>query len=280
MRWRRSAARSACAGRSCSRWSTSRGPRRASSTRLRSSPGSGSPTASRLLDGARAEADESREATAKYRERLAHNVLIWLADRTWLDHWYGEEPKSTPYYKIAGGKYIDDAERLVPGSLAAKQAREQLNQPSELTLVKNKAIVWTSEVDRAIPYQVEEIGKVPPALRSSPQPRETSSTWTGPTKTSGRRPARLRRAAGPGRRVLRHESVPAPPQEAKPTLTKPEVRDTNVDLKGFFRGQAFAGRTEVQIHPLPEIQMLGPDFTNRPGHRRPGRSGRSSISSA
>src|SRR5262249_21035881 len=53
---------------------------------------------SRLLDGARAEADDSREATARYRERLVHNLLIWLADRTWLDHWYGEDPKNTPYY--------------------------------------------------------------------------------------------------------------------------------------------------------------------------------------
>jgi hypothetical protein len=220
---------------------------------------------SRLLDGARAEADDSREATARYRERLVHNLLIWLAGRTWLDHWYDEEPKSSPYYKIAGGKYIDDAERLVPGSLAVKQAREQLNQPSELALMKSKAVVWTSEVDRPISYQIEEVGKVPPGspvVAASPGDfldlnQAEEDVWRVAPRGTGEQLAQV--AAF---------SVTSPflkTQEEAPTLTKPEIRDTNFDVKGFFRGQEFHGRTEVQIHPLPEIHMLGPDFTNRPG---------------
>src|SRR5262249_11923475 len=102
-----------------------------------------------------------------------HNLLIWQAERCFLDHWYARKPKE-PYYKQAGELYLEDAKRLVtgtPGELdsAQQDARWQdVKKAGEFLLPKHFTITgiplvdWTSERSLEMKYDMEAPKEVLP----------------------------------------------------------------------------------------------------------------------
>ena len=73
----------------------------------------------RQIDGSAPRLEESvHEAAARLRETRVHDLLLAMADRAWLDHWYDEDPNppTPPYYKVAGSRFIDDASKLLTGA--------------------------------------------------------------------------------------------------------------------------------------------------------------------
>ena len=211
---------------------------------------------SRQLDGAGAAAEADNEAAKKYRERLVHDLLLWLAERTWSDHWYDEDRKNTPYYQVAGDKYLAEAGRLVPTSSEVKDAQRRLKERSRLAFEKTESIVLTSEASKPASYRVVDEGKVPPgspvlsAKAGQFLKLDQADSWVAVKRPGEGKPTQPLAFA-----------VNCPKLEdlaVNPKLTRPKADLTTFDVQGFFRGQVFEARTPVEIHPLPEISVLGP----------------------
>ena len=114
----------------------------------------------RLIDTG-APAFEGVEPTARLRETQVHDLLLAMTDRTWLDHWYGEDPKDTPYYKVVGKRYFEDASKLVTNSPLLDDAREHLARVGKLELTGRPSWILTSERSADLAYKIEAKGVVP-----------------------------------------------------------------------------------------------------------------------
>ncbi len=52
----------------------------------------------RLIDAGAEPLSDEPEWTTRLRETRVHDVLLWLADRAWEDHWYNDNPHERPFY--------------------------------------------------------------------------------------------------------------------------------------------------------------------------------------
>ncbi len=219
---------------------------------------------SRLIDGGAAPLDESvGEATSRYRQTRIHDLLLWMAERTWQDHWYDEKPQAKPYYKFAGSRFVTDAAKLFPKTAEVLKIKTLLDQsgqfqldltkPSQLPLDGPPRLVLTSERSLAVSYRIVETGPIPPGLPV--------------VKPRVDRLLQLEDDA-PGYQIARRtrgETIdftlfsPLLRQaESNPLLIRPRVEQTTLSVDGLFRGQLFGCRTEVELHPLPEVVAIGP----------------------
>jgi hypothetical protein len=124
----------------------------------------------RQLDGAFVLADNPVQEARKLR---AHELLLWLARRTYLDHWYDEN--NQPYYRAAANLYVEGAQSLVAGSsdLTSQQkedrlekvrpVRDYVNQKAALAaqLVRPQRPDFTGESAISLHFSVDR-GGVPP----------------------------------------------------------------------------------------------------------------------
>lgn len=72
----------------------------------------------RYLDGAGAQT-LTHDPCAENRAVNLHQLLVWQAQRAFQDHWWSEDQKAKPYYKLACEAYLHDAKEL-----ATPQSRE------------------------------------------------------------------------------------------------------------------------------------------------------------
>ena len=79
-----------------------------------------------------------------------------MAERTWRDHWYDEQPKEKPYYQVTGSRLITDASKLFPQSPEVSVEQERLALAGKLELdgpptrvVSSERSVGLSYVDRS-----------------------------------------------------------------------------------------------------------------------------------
>ena len=78
----------------------------------------------RLVDrGEDPPASSAVEPSSRYRQARVHDFLIWMADRTWRDHWYSEKPTAPPYYQAIVARLFNDAQGLFPELREADQKR-------------------------------------------------------------------------------------------------------------------------------------------------------------
>jgi len=200
--------------------------------------------------------ESAREAAARLREARVHNLLLEMAKRTRLDHWYDEEPKDHPYYQVVGSKFLTDAENLFPNSPIVAAEREKLNQKAELGLEGPPHQVLTSEPSVALSYKIVPIGNgdIPegiPVVRPDP---DSQLELEGATNE-------FRAVSRGGKSDSIEFSVKSPLlQKARidPKLIRPEVRMAALKVEGRFRGQHFDRTTEVQLHPVPDTIAIGP----------------------
>ncbi len=81
----------------------------------------------RQLDRAAPRLEESAiEPTARLRQARVHDLLLEMARRAWLDHWFDEKPNDTPYYRLASTRFVSDASKLFPDSPRVREVQEQL----------------------------------------------------------------------------------------------------------------------------------------------------------
>jgi hypothetical protein len=200
---------------------------------------------------------EGVEPTARLREIRVHDLLLAMADRAWLDHWYGEDPKDTPYYQVAGKRYFEDASKLVTNSPLLDDARERLARLGKLELKGPPSRILTSERSADLPYKIEAKGVVPahgfavikPVLVKG-GPLELEGSQTGYRAVSGEPKSDAVEFGVKSPLILRYET--------NDSGNRPQIQSTALNITGTFRGQPLEFTTKIELQPVPDTVAIGP----------------------
>ena len=216
----------------------------------------------RLLDGGAPAVPESKaEATASLRLSRVHDLLLWMAERTWKDHWYDEDPKAIkPYYQAAGQRFASDAEKLVARSAELPRVLKLLAQKDRLKL------------DGPIPAGADQRAEQGPALprlgrgRSAPRAarHQARAGLAAPARRGERRlsPGAWRTGGDKVSFTVFDPAIRG--AERDPKLSRPRMTRSRFTVKGMFRGQHFDGVTDVELHPSPDVVAIGPQAPDPP----------------
>ncbi len=222
----------------------------------------------RLIDrGEDPPADSLVEPSSRYRQARVHDFLVWMADRAWRDHWYSEKPTAPPYYQAIVTRLFNDAEGLFPELREADQKdRQRYSAPGRLALAlkgpDEDHLVVTSELQVSAEYSVvDETGPetVPPGGIPVVRPQVTKELNLVP-------PIADYRAAARGPDAVTDFHFNSPTFEAaerrgdglEALLLSPAGRSAALTVEGFFRGQVFSRRTEVDLQVVPDALAIGP----------------------
>ena len=210
----------------------------------------------RLLDGgARALVETEIEPASRKRQVTVHNVLLWMADRAWRDHWYAEEDKlRPPYYQVVGGRFVKDAGEIFRETAETKAAQERLDRPGDYQVKGPQTLVVTSELSVPAAFQIARTGTLPPGIpvvRTLPDRLLQVEGVNNGFQTASQE--------GGGETIgLTLSRTPPKAGQAEPPLLKPRVDNSTLTVEGFFRGRTFSCKTDVRLHLLPEIVAIGP----------------------
>lgn len=221
--------------------------------------------------GAMAKAGSPSEALRRVR---LHDLLLWLAERTLRDHWFGESARSDDvYYRDVGRQLVADARTFVEESSEAKEREEQLDQPGELTFGGPEHLDWTSEraIDLSFDLKPVEGANVPlgtAIVRGAARDRnllEIAAEGAPRSTHETGKPS----SAGPEANALRYRlESPFVASAEEKQLEHFPVKSTTFDVTGFYRGQSFARTVDVKVHASPTSTLMS--------HPKPG-SGRIAV---
>lgn len=200
----------------------------------------------------------SNDPPGQYRRLTTAQLLLWQAQRCWLNHWYSENPQAMPYYRVAGGVYLEDAARLTRPDPQLDRWRKKLNQSGGLVLSTDARIDLTTELERDLEFVVQPApgADVPPGM-----PVLWINTGEGLTSavpSPGTRQVReLDEKTGKGRFrcVITSPSLEA---AAKSPPPRPTVESSSVSAYAWFRGQQFNATSSVYLHLRPDTTRLHP----------------------
>jgi hypothetical protein len=225
----------------------------------------------RLLDGA-GSLFLTQDPPGQYRKHLVQELTIWQAERALEDHWYDEDPVKTPYYRVAGQSFLNDARRLDKRHEKIAGLEKRLLRDWRLKLVLHSApgypapgaapdaptiLHLTSEDRFPLRYrlQAEEAGPATPGLPVVWAEGGTALTTEAPQL--GQRLVRsLERGADPAL-----DCVVSSPELRKAEVNPPAVprpQETEFTVRGQYRGREFGLKTVVRLHPLPETVVSAP----------------------
>jgi hypothetical protein len=209
----------------------------------------------RQIDGAAPPLEEDAvEASARLRQARVHDLLLALAERARLDHWYGEDPKETPYYRVVGSRFVKDALYLFSNSPLAQATEKRLEEKGEFRISGALRRILTSEASARLAYEVVAEGAVPeglPVVRPVPD-RLLELQGDGGGFRTVERGARSDKAAFlVGSPLIRRAETDA-------KLNRPIIEPTALVIEGSFRGQPLTHRTDVLLHPVPDTVAIGP----------------------
>ncbi len=219
----------------------------------------------RLLDGP-SSAALPRELFDEGRKIRLHDLLLWLADRTWRDHYrfdIDDDPNAAVYYQSAGDLLVTDARKMIEReglSAAQRQKRQQavtamsdrlkpprigltFPAPARPSDPNQKRLAITSERAIDIRYRIDAPAEVLPGfpvlwLDGSAERLVIDSFGQEKPQTSFT------------------PSFPfnndfADKDERKP-LDAPKRDPGSVGLTAVFRGQRLRRATTLEFHRLPE----------------------------
>jgi hypothetical protein len=205
--------------------------------------------------------EQTAEPAGRLREKRVHDLLIWLAQRAWLDHWHDENPQAKePYYRSLGTSYLADAAKLFPElDKSREEARALIAAKGDLKLEGPVSAVLTSERVAPLSFRVVDAGKVPPGgipvVRSRPDPSlemvAGAREYQGAPRTESPERVEFRIGSPLIREFERFQDG------HDPRYAKPQPRTAPFRVEGFFRGQRFSMTTEVALHPVPDLVALG-----------------------
>ncbi|HZW33082.1 MAG TPA: hypothetical protein VFF52_20365, partial [Isosphaeraceae bacterium] len=218
---------------------------------------------SRLVDpGTDPPAGSAAEPAARHRQARVRDLLLWMAQRAWSDHWYEEKPEAKPYYQEIVARLLGVAEKLFPELGEAHQKlRERLLAPARLDLDGPERLVLTSEFEAPASYRVIDRGPgtVPagsPVARPRLDPLLQLAEGTAGFRLAprGQPDASLTfRLTTPIVREAERRQA-----EGDPHFTRPVIQPASLTVEGFFRGQVFARKSSVELHPVPDAVAIGP----------------------
>jgi hypothetical protein len=154
-------------------------------------------------DMVRNEKSERVNPVDRLRRLRAHRLMLWLAQRTWEDHWFEPGPGRLTYYIPAAKAYLDTARGLFePEQLSKAFVRAEDDMPKKLVpaglaVTKDADPYWTTEFSFPLAWQVQPEPGVPPGIPmvwleakkgDSPgqgvqiQPRKAITPWPTPAK--------------------------------------------------------------------------------------------------
>jgi hypothetical protein len=213
----------------------------------------------RRLDAGQWQAANS-DAPVFARRADIQTLLVWQATRTWTDHWYGEDQRSVPYYRIIGLDYLRDARRLDPfgraDSPGAEVVRKQLEASAAITIASARGDRHMIAGDRLV---VDASLSAPRGISVTGYPLlwadlEHKLTF-GRLQDAGRAVVK----AGTGTDV----------EQLAVTLTCPELmraeesppadasaEQSAVVWRGYYRGQKPAATTPILLHPVAESTRI------------------------
>jgi Mg-chelatase subunit ChlD len=224
----------------------------------------------RQLDGS---APDVPNAVLDYRKLNTHRLLLWQGHRTYLDFWAERGRTATPYYRFAGGRYLDDAKKLL-----ADISREDVMTPQERTdrqseLVKGQRELVPTALRLNCPahldYTTEE--KLTAQFNVETGPLVPTGTMVIQVEAEGAQESpKLLELLGPkdnGRIALKLGGNPATAslecqfkspyleEEAKKPSTAGEARNAALLVRGVYRGhkQDLDPRVAVDLHPIADL---------------------------
>ncbi len=204
------------------------------------------------------------EPSSRYRQARAHDLLLWMAERAWLDHWYSEDPEAPPYYQAIVARLRNDAQALFPELHEADQKYfERLEASGRLTLESPQRLVVTSELAvSAECHVVDESGsQLVPVPEGIPVLRPLISGPLTLTDSSAEyRTATRGKQATVGVGLTSPIMVIAESRASgfETLLANPASRRAGLSIDGFFRGQVFSRPTEIDLQVVPDEVAIGP----------------------
>lgn len=181
-----------------------------------------------------AHASVSDEPIDRVRRESVRGYLAFQANRTFVDHWYGEG--DTRYYHLAIQRLSGDANSMVAAFPPADDPFKSLLEEEKLFPVVPK-----------LPTRIAITDEPKPAVRfhftANPIPKVEgfSVFWIDPKSRSSIHTT-------PRDAVIAHNLTrPAPPQP----LT-PKAQSENLVVAGFFRGRSFNAPTPVDFYAVPD----------------------------
>jgi hypothetical protein len=209
----------------------------------------------RQIDGAAPPVEEPAiEGTRRLRQVRVHRLLLAMAERARLDHWYGEKPRETPYFRVAGTAFLDDAAQLVPKSPLLAGPKARLEEKGQVVLSGAPRRTMTSERSMNLSFQVQTEGNVPegfPVVRPVADRLIDLASDPGGFRAIDRSGASVPIVFPVSSPLIRDA-------ETNQGLDRPVVETTTLKVEGSFRGQPLAFATEIQLHPLPDVVAIGP----------------------
>jgi hypothetical protein len=103
----------------------------------------------------------------RLRRLRTHRLMVWLAQRTWEDHWFEPGAALETYYIPAAKAYLDtarglfDRDQLSPAFVRAEEDVQKKLVPAGLTVVKDADPYWTTEFTLPLTWQVAADDAVP-----------------------------------------------------------------------------------------------------------------------
>lgn len=224
----------------------------------------------RLVDGA-GNAQLTRNGTEMNRQLHWQRLLLWQGQRTWLDHWFSDDPGREPYFRAAGQVFLDDARRIDPSAPGVRALQEQLARSGRLQLRLTGAP-----------------GMLPEELRQTSQPTLHMTTESRFPITTSLVAADSKTPLPPGLPLLWLELGPgveavnaedlqprarSQDETKPPTMTTvlcsslleemrlkppdtPEAGGTTLTTRALFRGQRLELQMKLQLHPLAELARV------------------------
>jgi hypothetical protein len=215
-------------------------------------------TLGRIVDGVGSEILSANPASRCRRAGMI-SLLVWQAERTYRDHWSGEDPQAEPYYLVAGRRYLDDAGQVdfrtgpaVQPRTMVKNERDRISEPGRLGFAGPKRFQLTSEQQFTVRFNIG-----PEKGANVPEGYPVAWLDIGPNL----RPVGTQAT----QRLVRHVGGDKAPEVltydiTSPVLTSaeeeppaaPTVEQTSLTLRGYFRGQRLTKLTPVDLFPLAD----------------------------
>jgi hypothetical protein len=215
----------------------------------------------RQVDGRLAAQVGGGDPVEEARRLRLHRLLVWLAQRTFEDHWFGERPDALPYYAQAGDRYLKDAiEILGPEAAPApglplrrctelKPTQDRLARPVDLALSGPPRLVVTSEKRLSVQYGVQAPEALPKGYPvvwlalAPPTPAGKGLRLAEPQRFDGRLAEDLVSA--------RTAAIDCGLLVERPGRIRRQK--AALDVNAFFRGQPLTQHTNVDLYFDPDI---------------------------
>lgn len=183
-----------------------------------------------------------------YRRIMLQDLLVWQARRTFENHWFAEDPRKPPYYRLTGLAYLNDATGLAPAWKTGQELRNQLGQPGTLSFEAVTRLDLTSQQQVEVPFRLQPApeAKLPPGFPVLWAEAGESLDLSNPSPHD-RLACQLRVEDGFASVTCTVSSPLIAQAEIDPPKV-PEVIETALTLHGLYRGQQIVCSMPVSLH--------------------------------